>query len=220
MLFSKIEGLTDLQNAEIMKKHGEIVDELTKERDSFLAEKNEMERITKDRAEKAETDKIQNATSLDEMKKLLSDRDKKAKDLEQRILDGEKSRLEAEQSQTVDRFVDKFVAENVVPDNLVRDAIKAKMSSRLGIRDGNVVEMIDSELTGKTGAQVLDEVRADKGYSNHLIANNASGGGALGSTGNRVGVTNKTMSRGQFDSMPHGEVADFVRSGGTFVDEI
>lgn len=219
MPFSKIEGLTDLQKTEIAKSHDDIVSKLTRDRDDLLAEKSKMGQDTKDRAEKAESDKIQNASSLAEMKQLLADRDKKASALEQRILDDEKSRLEDKQSQVVNSFVDKFVNEHVVNDSLVRDAIKSKISSRLGVRGDNIVELNGSELTGKTGAQVLDEIRTDKGYSTHLIANNASGGGALGGAGNRVGVTKKTMSRDQFESMPPAEVAEFVRGGGTFVDQ-
>lgn len=227
MPFSNIEGLTDEQRTQIMKRHDDIVVKLTEDRDGLLSAKVKMEKERKDelkenqkKKDEVDRDKIKNVTSLDEMKQLLADRDKKTQDLEQRILDDEKTRLEVEQSQIVNTFVDKFVNEQVVPDSLVRDAITTKIASRLTVRNNNIVEINDSELTGKTGNQVLDEIRLDKGYSNHLIANKASGGGSPGGIGNHGGVMGKTIPREQFKSMAPLEVANFVRDGGKFVDNI
>ncbi len=226
MPFSSVDGLTDEQRTQIMKRHDDIVVKLTKDRDDLLVTKDKMEKERKDgieasqkKKDETDRDKIKNVTSLDEMKKLLADRDKKTQDLEQRILNDEKNRLEVEQSQIVSTFVDKFVNEQVVPDSLVRDAITTKISNRLTVRNNNIVEVNDSELTGKTGNQVLDEIRLDKGYSNHLIANKASGGGSPGGTGNHGGVMGKTKTREQYESMVPLEVAQFVRGGGVFVDQ-
>lgn len=226
MPFSSVEGLTNAQRTQIINHHDNIVVELTKDRDGLLVVKDKMEKERKDaikenqkKKDEVDRDKVNNVSSLDEMKQLLADRDKKTRDLEQRILDDEKKRVGIEHSRIVGSFVDKFVNEQVVSDSLVRDAITAKISSRLGVRDNNIVEMNGSELTGKTGQQVLDEIKSDKGYSNHLIANKASGGGSSGGTGNHVGAMGKTMSREQFKSMPSLEVAKFVRDGGKFVDQ-
>ncbi len=226
MPFSSVEGLTDEQRTRIIKHHDSLVVELTKDRDGLLVVKDKMEKEKKDgieasqkKKDEADRDRIKNVTTLDEMKQLLAERDKKTQDLEQRILNDEKTRFEAEQSQIVSSFVDKFVNEQVVPDSLVRDAITAKISNRLAVRNNNIVEVNGSELTGKTGYQVLDEIKSDKGYSNHLIANKASGGGSSGSNGNYAGVTGKTKTREQFNSMAPLEVAQFVRDGGVFVDQ-
>ena len=223
--FSSIEGLTDEQRTRIIEHHDNIVVELTKDRDGLLVVRDKMKKEREDEVEEvqkkkdeADRDKLNNATSLDEMKQLLADRDKKTLALEQRILNDEKTRFEAEQSRVVSSFVGKFVNDNVVQDALVRDAITAKISKRLAVRNNNIVEISGSELTGKTGSQVLDEIRTDKGYSNHLIANKASGGGSSGSTVNHSGVMGKTKTREQFKSMPPLEVAQFVRDGGSFVD--
>lgn len=227
MPFSSVEGLTDAQRTQIIKHHDNLVVELTKDRDGLLVVRDKMEKEKKDgieasqkKKDEADRDRIKNVTTLDEMKQLLAERDKKTQDLEQRILNDEKTRFEAEQSQIVSSFVDKFVNEQVVPDSLVRDAITAKISNRLTVKNNNIVEVNGSELTGKTGYQVLDEIRLDKGYSNHLIANKASGGGSPGSNGNYAGVMGKTIPREQFKSMPPSEVASFVRDGGKFVDNI
>ncbi len=227
MPFSSIEGLTDEQRTQIIKHHDDLVVELTKDRDGLLVVRDKMEKDRKDgieasqkKKDEIDRDKIKNATSLDEMKQLLAERDKKTKDLEQRILDDEKTRLKAEQSQIVSKFVSEFVNDQVVPDSLVRDAITAKISNRLTVRDNNIVEVNGSELTGKTGHQVLDEIRLDKGYNNHLIANKASGGGSPGGTGKHAGVMGRTIPREQFKSMGPSEVASFVRDGGKFVDNI
>lgn len=226
MPFSNVEGLTDEQRTRITKHHDSLVVKLTKDRDALLTTKAKMEKERKDAIEesqkkkdKTDQDKVDNVSNLDEMKQLLADRDKKTRDLEQRILDDEKKRVGIEHSRIVGSFVDKFVNEQVVSDSLVRDAITVKISNRLGVRDNNIVEMNGSELTGKTGQQVLDEIKSDKGYSNHLIANKASGGGSSGSTANHGGAMGKTMSREQFKSMPPLEVANFVRNGGNFVDQ-
>lgn len=226
MPFSSVEGLTDAQRTQIINHHDNIVVELTKDRDGLLVVRDKMEKEKKDgikasQKKKDEVDRgrIKNVTNLDEMKQLLADSDKKTRDLEQRILDDEKKRVGIEHSRIVGSFVDKFVNEQVVSDSLVRDAITVKISNRLGVRDNNIVEMNGSELTGKTGQQVLDEIKSDKGYSNHLIANKASGGGSSGGTGNHAGVTGKTKTREQFNSMAPLEVAQFVRDGGIFVDQ-
>lgn len=226
MPFSSVEGLTDEQRTQIIKHHDDIVVKLTKDRDGLLVVRDKMQKERKDgieasqkKKDEVDRDRIKNVTTLDEMKQLLAERDKKTQDLEQRILDDEKKRVEVEHSRIVGTFVDKFVDKQVVNDSLVRDAITAKIVSRLGVRDNNIVEMNGSELTGKTGQQVLDEIKSDKGYSSHLIANKATGGGSPGGISNYGGVTGKTKTREQFGSMAPLEVAQFVRGGGVFVDQ-
>lgn len=218
MTFSSVKGLTDEQKIAIMKHHDGIVFELKKDRDVLVAkQKRGHEDRRKIDEKKLNDERLNNATTLEEMKSLLTKQNERADVLEQRILNDEKKRVEDERQRTIASFVDKFVIENVVPDSLVQDAIRIKISDRLGVRDSNIVEMNGSELTGRTGDQLLAEIKADEGYSNHMIANRAKGGGSTGSAGGK-GAVDKTMSREQHDSMSSGEVANFVRSGGTFVD--
>ncbi len=225
MKFDGIEGLTDVQKKIIIKEHNLSVSQLEKKYDELLADvkktsdakKEQDEQVRKDKKQ-VDADKIHSATTLDEMKNLLKERDEKTQQLEQRILDGEKKRVDVENSRTVDSFVDKFINSNVVNDSLVRDAIKSKISTRLGVRDGNIVELNGSELTGKTGDQVLSEIKSNKDYSNHLITNNAKGGGATGGSGNSAGIVDKTMSRAEFDNTSPLKVAEFIREGGNVVD--
>ena len=221
MPFSKIEGLTDAQKTEIAKHHDDAISVLTKERDTLLSQFNAIKVSSKLQGEEiqrnkdgVDRDKIKNATSLVEMKQLLAERDKKTQDLEQRILNDEKTRFEAEQSQIVSSFVDKFVNEQVVPDSLVRDAITAKISKRLSVRNNNIVEISGSELTGKTGRQVLDEIRLDKGYSNYLVANSASGGGAGGGAGGGGKVASKSITRNEYKNMGPLDAAKYFKDGG------
>jgi len=218
MPFSSVEGLTDEQRIQIMKYHDGIIFKLKNDSAaSVVKQKRTDEERRKVDKKNSDEERLKDATTLGEMKNLLTEQNKRAAALEQRILDDEKQRLEVERQRNISAYIDKFVIENVVPDNLVRDAIRAKISSRLDVRDSHIVETKDSELTGRTGDQLLAEIKADEGYSNHMVANRAKGGGAIGSatTGGNV---DKTMSRDQFDSMPPGEVAEFVRTGGTFVD--
>jgi len=225
MKLDGIEGLTDVQKKAIIKEYDLNVSGLKKNHDELLADvkktsndkKAQDEQSRKDKKQ-ADADKIHSASTFDEMKNLLEERDEKTQQLEQRILDGEKKRVDVENSRTVDSFVDKFINSNVVNDSLVRDAIKAKISIRLGVRDGNIVELNGSELTGKTGDQVLSEIKSNKDYSNHLIANNAKGGGSTGGSGNSSGIVDKTMSRSEFDNTSPLQVAGFIREGGNVVD--
>ena len=225
MKLEGIEGLTDAQKKIIIKEYGLSVSELEKKYNELLADtkknsndkKEQDEKVKKDQ-EKVDADKIRSASSLDEMKNLLKERDAKTQQLEERILDGEKKRVDVENSRTVDIFVDKFINTNVVNDPLIRGAIKDRISTRLGVRDGNIVELNGSELTGKTGDQVLSEIKADKGYSNHLIANSAKGGGSTGGSGSSAGVVDKTMTRAEFNNTPPLQVASFIRDGGNVVD--
>lgn len=225
MKLDGIEGLKPEQVTAIMELHAADVAGLKKNHNELLADvkkvsdakKAQDEQGRKDR-ETADADKLQNATSLDEVKRLLADERKSRTELEQRILDGEKERVETSNKQTVGKFVDKFVNENVVNDSLIRDAITTKISDRLGVRDGNIVEINGSELTGKTGDQVLSEIRADKGHSNHLIANNAKGGGATGGKGGDGGAVTKSISRDQYNNMPPLEASKHFKDGGTVTD--
>ena len=161
MKLDGIEGLTDVQKKAIIKEYDSDVFELKKNNNELLADvkkandvkKEQDEKALKDE-EKADTDRINNTTNIEELKILLKERDEKTQQLEQRILDGEKKRVDSENSRIVDSFVDKFINDNVVNDSLVRDAIKTKISTRLGVRDGNIVELKGSELTGKTGDQI------------------------------------------------------------------
>jgi len=223
MDLSKIKDLTDDQKKAILKEHDLDLLNLKKSNDELLADAKKIsdakklqdEQFKSDK-EKSDSLKMQNATSLEEVKKLLADEKEIRVAMEKRIVDAEKQRVETIDKQTIGSFVDKFITGNVVDDALVRDAIKTKISARLGIRDGKVLEFVGSELTGKTGDQVLSDIRADKGYANHLIANSAVGGGATG--GATAGVANKTMTRSEFDSTPPAQVASFIRDGGNVVD--
>lgn len=225
MKLDGIEGLTDVQKIAIIKEHDLDVSGLKKSNDELLAnvkkttddKKAQDEKTRKDKKQ-VDADKVHSATTLDEMKNLLKERDEKTQQLEQRILDGEKKRVDVENSRTVDSFVDKFIKTNVVKDSLVRGAIKAEISTRLGVRDGNIVELNGSELTGKTGDQVLSEIKSNKYYSNHLISNNAKGGGSTGGSGDSAGIVGKTMSRAEFDTTPPAQVSEFIRTGGNVVD--
>lgn len=223
MDLSKIKDLTDDQKKAILEEHDSELLELKKNHDGLLAnakktsdiKKLQDEQLKKDK-EKSDSARMQNATSLEAVKTLLAEEKEMRVAMEKRIVDAEKQRVEISDGQIIGDFVDKFITGNVVNDALVRDAIKDKISTRLGIRDGKVLEFDGFELTGKTGNQVLSDIKADKAYANHLIANRAKGGGAKGGEGE--GVVGKTMSRVEFDSTSSAEVARFIRDGGNIVD--
>lgn len=225
MDLSKIKDLTEDQKKEIMKEHDLEVSGLKKNRDELLddvkkAKKSQAEQgdLSKKDKEKAEADKLANASSIVELREIIKDQTEKSRLQDQRILDAEKKRVDVENIRTIGVFADKFINDNVVNDSLVRDAIKTKISNRLGVRDGNIVEVNGSELTGKTGDQVLSEIKADKGYSNHLVANRAKGGGANGSTNGNGGAITEKVSREEFEAMPHSERPQFFKNGGTIIE--
>ncbi len=225
MDLSKIKDLTEDQKKAIMKEHDLELSGLKKNRDELLEDVKKAKKLqgeqgeqSKKEKEKAEADKIANASSVAELRDIIKDQTEKNKQQDQRILDAEKKRVDVENTRIVGVFADKFISDNVVNDSLVRDAIKAKITNRLGVRDGNVVELNGSELTGKTGDQVLSEIRADKGYSNHLVANSAKGGGANGSTNGDGGAITEKVSREEFEQMPHSERPQFFKNGGTIVE--
>ena len=116
MKLEGIEGLTDAQKKIIIKEYGLSVSELEKKYNELLADtkknsddkkvQDEQDRINK---KKVDDDKMSNATTLDEMKNLLKESDAKTQQLEQRILDGEKKRVDVENSRTVDRSEERRV---------------------------------------------------------------------------------------------------------------
>lgn len=221
MDLSKVKDLTDEQKKLIMREYDSDFSVLKKKYDDLLITIKESDDVKKEQEsknkKKVDADKVKNANSLEELKQLLLDERKLRVDLEKNILDGEKERVEIQDKQIVDTFLDEFINQNVVDDSLVRDAIKNKISNRLGVRDGKVVEFNGSELTGKTGDQILAEVRSDDGYSNHLVANRASGGGSSGG-GFPITDSTKTITREQFGSISDSEIAAFIRNGGDVVD--
>ncbi len=218
MKLDGIENLTDSQKKAIIKEYDADISALKKNHDKLVFDANaKKEHDDNELNSKINSEKMQSANTLEELKKLLVDERTSRNELEQRILDGEKERLATKNKQTVDVFVDKFVNDNVINDSLVRDAIKSKISGRLGVHDGGIVEFNGSELTGKTGEQILSEIKSDKGYANHLIANKSKGGGATGGGGNGTPDT-KIMTRAEFDSAQPSQVAEFVRDGGNIVD--
>ena len=222
MDLSNIKDLTEDQKKAIMKEHDSEVSGLKNKRDELLADVEKAKKVqgeqSKKDKEKADADKLENASSVAELRQVIKDQTEQSRLQDQRILDNEKKRVDVENTQIIGVFADKFINDNVVNDSLVRDAIKTKISNRLGVRDGNIVELNGSELTGKTGDQVLLEIRADKGYSNHLIANRSRGGGANGSTNGNGGVIAETMSRDDFEQMPHSERSQFYKNGGTIAE--
>lgn len=221
MDLSKIEDLTDDQKTKILQQHGLDVAVLRKKHDELLADADKIKAGKKMQDEQSRKKMVENASTLDDVKKLLADERESRTKLEQRILDGEKNRLRVENTRTVGDFVDKFVNTNVVDNGLVRGAIKDILSKRLAVRDGDIVELNGSEITGKTGGQVLSEFTANKEYAQHLIArnNNAKGGGSTGGNGGMNNpVTAKTMTRSEFDTTSPAQIAEFIRSGGDVVD--
>lgn len=225
MDLSKVKDLTDEQKTLITEEHDSDLSALNKKLSDLQADltkldsvKAEQENKNKKDQEKVDADKVKNANSLDELKKLLLEERGLRVELEKNILKGEEERVKIKDNQTVESFVNKFIGENVVDDSLVRDAIKNKISDRLGVRDGKVVELSGSELTGKTGEQILAEIRVDKGYSNHLVASRGNGGGATGSVDVVDVDITKMITREQFESTSHGDIAAFIRTGGKVVD--
>lgn len=225
MDLSKIKDLTEDQKKAIMKEHDSEVSGLKKNRDELLDDVKKAKKVqgeqgeqSKKDKEKADADRLENASSVAELREIIKDQTEQNRLQDKRILDNEKKRVDVENTRIIGVFADKFINDNVVNDSLVRDAIKTKISNRLGVRDGNIVELNGSELTGKTGDQVLSEIRADKGYSNHLIANSAKGGGANGSTNGNGGAIAETVNREEFEQMPHSERPQFFKNGGTIAE--
>jgi len=221
MDLSNIENLTDDQKTKILQQHGLDVAVLRKKHDDLLADADKIKAGKKMQDEQSRKKMVENASTLDDVKKLLADERESRTKLEQRILDGEKNRLRVENTRTVGDFVDKFVNTNVVDNGLVRGAIKDILSKRLTVRDGDIVELNGAEITGKTGGQVLSEFAANKEYAQHLIArnNNAKGGGSTGGGGGMNNpATAKIMTRSEFDTTSPAQIAEFIRSGGDVVD--
>lgn len=179
----------------------------------LLESKEKQDKVNQENQRKSEADKVENVRTLDDMKKLLTERGEQQTQLEQTILDNEKKRVEVENSRTVGMFVDKFINENVVTGSLVRDAIKRDISSALSVRQGKVVEInSSSELTGRTGDQVLSDAKTNTEYSRHLIVSRGSGGDATGGDGD--GVSTKTITREEYNLMPPIDAAKYFKDGG------
>ncbi len=222
MDLSSIKDLSKENIKNISVLHSSIVDVLKQNYAKLKSDKDKVDKLLQDQALKvqqdlnsSETEKIAKAGTIDDLKKLLSESNDNQKKLEQRIINDEKARVEAGNLSTIGAFVDDFINGNVVDDQLVRGAIKTRISSGLVIRDGNILEIDNSnELTGRTGDQVLSDVKTNNMYSNHLIATRATGGGATGGGGN---TAVKTMTRGEYESSSLETSAQFLRDGGSVI---
>lgn len=226
MDLSSIKDLSKENIKNISVLHSSIVDELKQNYVKLKSDKGKVDKLLQDQALKvqqdlnsSETEKIAKAGTIDDLKKLLSESNDNQKKLEQRIINDEKARVEAGNLSTIGAFVDEFINGNVVDDQLVRGAIKTRISSSLVIRDGAILEIDKSnELTGRTGDQVLSDAKTNNMYNKHLIATRATGGGATGGGGDSDGrVVVKSITRSEYNNMPPLDAAKHFKDGGGII---
>lgn len=225
MDLTDIEGLSKIHSEAILTKHNSIVDVLKQNNAKLTSEKGKVDKLLKDQnlkiqqdSDSLENENVSKANTIDDLKKLLNESNKNQKNLEERIVNGEKLRVEANNLRTIGAFVDEFINGNVVDDQLVRGAIKRDISSNLVVRDGSILEINSfDELTGRTGDQVLSDAKGNDAYSKHLVATRATGGGAPGGSGGSGNVAVKTMTRDDYENSPLETSAQFLRDGGNVV---
>lgn len=223
MTLFKVKSLSDDDRKKVEEEHNSIVDALKQNYTKLASEKSKVDKLLQDQTLKiqqdlnsSENEKVSKAGTIDDLKKLLSESNKNQKNLEERVINDEKVRVEAGNLHTIGAFVDEFINGNVVDDQLVRGAIKRDISSNLVVRDGNILEINNSdELTGRTGDQVLFDAKSNDAFSKYLIASHGIGGGASGGSSENVAL--KTMTRDEYENSPLETSAQFLRDGGNII---
>jgi hypothetical protein len=109
------------------------------------------------------------------------------------------------------------IATSLTKDTQRADLLSEKISQRLTLVDGELRVTDDSgQLTVSTVDELAQAVRTK--YSFLVDGTQASGGGAARSEG-RAEDKPKEISRSEFESLSHGQRAEFFRSGGSVFDD-
>jgi len=154
------------------------VDAVNAKNQELLAEKAgwaEKRRLAEEESAAAKLDK---ATKDKDVETLNASWAEKYSALETKLTQKELS----EKSNAVSNIAGEFVNLNVVPDPLVRTAMKDAISKRIDIREGKTV-VLDAagNLTSLVLEDLFAEIKSSTVYKPHLVATKASGGGAFGS---------------------------------------
>jgi hypothetical protein len=158
-------------------KTNDEFDSVLKNKDQLLGEKKaeqEKRRVADADLEKERHDKALKSNDIESLKTSYEERISK-------LTDQVNDRDKRDNRQVVSKIASSFVNEIFVDDVFVRESATAEIAKRLRHENGETVVLsADGSLSSLSVEDLFTEVRGNSKYASHIIASEASGGGAGG----------------------------------------
>ncbi len=186
------------QMAEAMVSKQEF-EALAAKNDELLTETKrakEAKRLEAEAKEQAKQDAAIKNGDVESLQKALQEQQERYNNLEGSIAQ------EKEQG-SINKFIDAVLSEHVTNDKAARMYIENELKGKVGYKDGQIMPVNDEgALTGATLSELVNALVSDPSNKPYMIASNASGGGAAGSsnTGSSAVGVPKTLAECKGDA--------------------
>lgn len=166
--------------------------------------------------------KLVDAGEVDKVRKEIAD------SYESKLSEYKSKAEQLEQSLYAEKVGGSFARSKLIAEKLAipADMVQARFGSQFKVEDGQVVgfdsqgqKLYSREKPGELASfdEALDLMVSQYEHKDHILKSSGStGSGAKPSHGT---PNQKTVSRQQFDSMPHAERATFAKEGGKVIDD-
>jgi len=215
---SEVEGLSEDQISKINAVYDKDVSGLKANNASLLEEKKSQKALyeseqqkTIEAAEQAKIDKATTDKDFESLRSAIAEKDA-------RIASQKLEFDQADRKRIIDAASNDFINKHVVRDDPAAAAyMDAEYKKGLDVRDGALVNINETGITGVSIDNYMDSVVGNDSYSKYIIGTKSNGGGASGGNG-AGGAGAKTMSRGSFETLQPSERVAFSKAGGTLTD--
>jgi hypothetical protein len=188
--------------------------------DELLAEKKAADKARKEAEEAARTAAEESARKSGDTAALEKSWQEKLTKREQELQDQISAMQGSVTSMTVDAVAARLASELALPGSA--DLLIPHIKSRLAAeqRDGAFITVV-RDRDGKPSASSIDDLKnefaSNPAFAPVLVGSKATGGGASGGNGSG-GAAPKTVTREQFDALPHTQKVEFSKTGGRIAD--
>lgn len=190
-----IEGLTEDQVKLIVEAHEKDVNGLKANNNNLLEEKKSAKSLYEAEQQKAieaaEQAKIEKATidkDFEALRSALAEKD-------ERIASQKLEFEQAERKRIIDTASNEFINKHVIRDDPAAAAyMAAEFRKGLDVRDGSLVNINETGVTGVSIDNYIESVVGDDTYSKYILGTKSNGGGAGGGNNGAGGAGTKKLS--------------------------
>lgn len=190
-----IEGLTEDQVKLIVEAHEKDVNGLKANNNNLLEEKKNAKSLYETEQQKAieaaEQAKIEKATidkDFEALRSALAEKD-------ERIASQKLEFEQAERKRIIDTASNEFINKHVIRDDPAAAAyMAAEFRKGLDVRDGSLVNINETGVTGVSIDNYMESVVGDDTYSKYILGTKSNGGGAGGGSNGAGGAGTKKLS--------------------------
>lgn len=203
--------LTERVSATLQAKLDEETKGLKSKVDELLGEKKRVQQEREQAQAEAKRRAEEKAKAEDDYKQLFESQKAEADNLRSTI---EKMNADITREKITGQAAK--IASQLTKDTGRAQLLQQQISQRLTIVDG---ELRVTDETGQLTVSTLDDLTGSikSAYPFLVDGNQSSGGSATRSQGSAE--RSKEITRSEFDAMPHGKRADYVKSGGRIVND-